>query len=155
MKEVSESLCLWMKSELSLFPFLDETDLADLPCFFKLRKVPAGKTLCKEGDPCDAVAFILSGRLEIRKTTEFKGKEVVVGIYSKGSVVGELCILDGRPRATTAVALEDTTLVVLTRDNFEKLIEEHPKVGIKFLKGLLLAVSIRLRKSYDRLASIF
>ncbi len=155
MVEVSDKLCLFMKDELSLFPFLDEGDLSEIPCFFELMVFPEGKTVCEEGQMCDYVAFITAGKLEIRKETEFKGKEVVLGVYSRGTVMGELCILDNHPRAITAVALEDTTLVALSRENFNRLITEYPEIGAKFLKGLLLAVSIRLRKSYDRLASIF
>ncbi|NIS73824.1 MAG: cyclic nucleotide-binding domain-containing protein [Deltaproteobacteria bacterium] len=153
--EVSADLCLWMKKELSLFPYFKEEDLADLPCFFDLVKVSAGETVCKEGDLCDFVAFIISGRLEITKETEFPGKHVVIGVYSSGSVMGELCLLDNHPRAVTAVALEDTTLVTLSRENFNLMLEAFPESGVKFLKGMLLAVSIRLRKSYDRLAAIF
>jgi CRP-like cAMP-binding protein len=55
----------------------------------------------------------------------------------------------------TARALDDTDLLVITHENFEKLTEEHPELGVKLLKGMLLAVSTRLRKSYDRLAAIF
>jgi CRP-like cAMP-binding protein len=155
MNEVSEKLCLWLKDELSLFPFLDGDDLEEIPCYFELMVAPEGKVVCEEGQMCDFVAFITDGKLEIRKETEFKGKQVVIGVYSKGSVMGELCILDNHPRAITAVALEDTTLVILSRENFNKLMEEYPEIAMKFMKGLLLAVSIRLRKSYDRLASIF
>lgn len=153
--EVSEDLCLWMKKELALFPYFNEEDLADLPCFFDLVKVPTGETVCKEGDLCDYVAFIISGRLEISKQTEFPGKQMVIGVYSKGSVMGELCLLDNHPRAVTAVALEDSTLVTLSRENFNLMLDAFPESGIKFMKGMLLAVSIRLRKSYDRLAAIF
>jgi CRP/FNR family cyclic AMP-dependent transcriptional regulator len=153
--EVSEDLCLWMKKELSLFPYFKENDLADLPCFFDLVKVPAGEMVCKEGDLCDFLAFIVSGRLEITKQTEFPGKHVVIGVYSRGTVLGELCLLDDHPRAVTAVALEDSMLVTLSRQNFNLMLEAYPESGVKFLKGLLLAVSIRLRKSYERLAAIF
>jgi len=155
MAEVSEKLCLEMKQELSLFHFLEEEDLVDLPCYFDLRELKAGETLCREGDPCEFVAFIVSGRLEVKKQTEFEGKQVILGVYSKGSIVGELCILDGQPRALTAVAIEDTTLVTLSRESFDRLLREHPELGVKFLKGMLVTVSIRLRKSFDRLASIF
>lgn len=153
--EVSADLCLWMKKELSLFPYFKEDDLADLPCFFDLVKVPAGKTVWSEGDHCGYVAFIIEGRLEISKQTEFPGKNVVIGVYSKGSVMGELCLLDNHPRSVTAEALDDTTLVTLSRDNFNLMLDAYPDSGLKFMKGLLLAVSIRLRKSYDRLAAIF
>lgn len=152
---VSEKTCLVMKNELSFFPFLEEEDLADMPCYFEPKEIREGEVLCREGDPCDFVAFIVSGRLEIKKETEFKGKEFVLGIYSAGSMVGELCIIDDHPRPYTAVALEDCSLIRMSKGNFEKMLEEEPGLGVKFLRGLLLASSIRLRKSFDRMAAIF
>lgn len=153
--EVSEKTCLVMKNELSLFPFLDEKDLAEVPCFFERRTVKAGVTLFREGDPCDYLAYIVGGSLQIKKQTEFQEKRFILGIYGAGSIVGELCIIDDVPRVVTAVAREDSTLVVLTRENFDAMLTTCPELGVKFLKGLLLAVSIRLRKSFDRMSSIF
>jgi CRP-like cAMP-binding protein len=153
--EVSEETCLVMKEELSFFPFMDRKDLAEVPCFLERREVKEGEVLFTEGDPCDYLAYIVAGSLEIRKQTEFKGKQFILGIYGEGSLVGELCILDAVPRQVTATAKEDSTLIVLSRENFEKMLSEYPELGVKFLKGLLLAASIRLRKSFDRMSSIF
>jgi len=153
--EVSEETCLVMKNELSFFPFMDEKDLAEVPCFLERREVKAGEVLFQEGDPCDYLAYIVSGNLEIRKRTEFEGKKFILGIYGEGSIVGELCILDAVPRQVTATAKEDSTLIVLSRSNIDKMLSQYPELGVKFLKGLLLAVSIRLRKSFDRMSSIF
>lgn len=86
--------------------------------------------------------------VEIKKETEFEGREllIVVGIYSKGA----LCILDDSLRTVTAEALEDVTLAIITQKNLDILIDINPKFGAKLLKGMLLTVSIRLRKSFDR-----
>ena len=152
---VSEKTCLVMKEELSFFPFLEKNELLEMPCYFQPQEYGEGDTVFEEGEPCDFVGFIVSGRLEIKKETEFKGKTFVLGIYSEGSMVGELCICDGHPRPYTAVALEDTTLIKVSKENLAKMIEERPDLGAKFLKGLLVSASIRLRKSFDRMASIF
>jgi CRP-like cAMP-binding protein len=64
-------------------------------------------------------------------------------------------VIDDSLRAVTAIALEDTSLVVISRDNFEKLIDTHPEIGMKFMKGMLLSLSMRLRNSFERLANFF
>lgn len=151
----SDEQCLLLKRQLRFFHFLAEEDMPLLADFFDCRQVPAGEILWQEGEPGDYEAFIVEGRVEVKKDTEFAGKQVVVGVYSPGTVVGELCLLDKKPRAVTAVALEDCGLLILTRQRLEALLEEHPRVGVKLLKGMLFAVSIRLRKSFERLASIF
>jgi CRP-like cAMP-binding protein len=144
-----------MINEHSVFSFLCEENLAELTDFIQYRTVKSGEILWEEGDLCDYVAIINSGRVEIKKKTEFEGKYVVVGIYNRGAVVGALCILNNSPRAVTAVALEDVVLLVITPENFEKLIAAKPELGIRLLKGMLLSVSIRLRKSFERLAKFF
>lgn len=155
MNDLFDELGACMLGEHSVFSFLCGENIRELSEFFQFKSVKSGETLWEEGDPSDYVAIISSGRIEVKKETEFEGKHVAVGIYMKGAVVGALGILDGSPRAATAVALEDVSLVVITRENFEKLIKINPDLGIKFLKGMLLSVSMRLRKSFDRLAKFF
>ena len=153
--DVSDEVCAVLKDQLSLFYFLEEGDLQDVACYFRPLEAKAGDILWREGDPCDYVAFIVAGRLEAKKETEFEGKQVVLGIYGPGSVAGEGCFDEDSTRAVTAEALEDLSLIIITRESFEEMISVHPALGVKFLKGILQAVTKRLRKSYDRIASIF
>ena len=144
-----------MIGENSAFRFLCGENMNELSKYFQAKTIKAGETLWEEGDRSGYVAIICSGRIEIKKQTEIKGKHVVMGIYSRGAVVGALGILGGRPRAVTATAPEEVSLVMINHENFEKLIENNPELGSKLLKGVLLSVSIRLRKSFERLATFF
>ena len=78
---------------------------------------------------------------------------MIVGIYSKGV----LCILDNSLKNVTAVALEDVkmSLVITIQENLDKLIATNPGLGSKLLRGMLLTVSDRLRKSFDRIVTFF
>ena len=147
--------CAELKSQLRCFHFLEDADLPTLAGYFTCAEVKAGEILWKEGDAGEFEAFIVRGKVETTKETEFPGRQVVVGVYSPGAIVGELCIMEARPRAVTAIALEDTSLLLLERERLEELLVRDPALGVKLLKGMLLAVSIRLRKSFDRLAAIF
>lgn len=151
----SGETCARMKKDLASFRFLEEADLPLLEPYFECRQAAAGEILWREGERCDYLVFLTEGQVDIKKQTEFEGKQVIVGVYGRGSIVGGLCLLDDTSRAVTAVVLEDAAFLLLTRDKFEHLLANHPAVGVRLLKGMLLAASIRLRKSYDRLASIF
>ncbi len=155
MENAAENLCQKMKSDFRFFQYLNEAEKAVAGQYLACREVPAGTVLWNEGDPSDAAAFVVEGRIEVKKETEFKGKHVIVGIYGEGSVVGELCLLSGEDRAVTATALTDAWLLELSRAKFDQLMEESPVVGGKLLKGMYFAVSRRLRKSFERLAAIF
>ncbi len=155
MKELFDEFGACLIGENSAFSFLCGENMSELSGFFQHKTVKAGEVLWEEGAPSDYVAIISSGKIEIKKKTEFEGKHVVVGIYSQGAVVGTLGILNGAPRAATAVALEDVTLLILTPENFEKLMQKNPDLGIRLLKGMLLSVSVRLKKSFERLSKFF
>ena len=154
-EECSSRLCKQMKRELGFFSFLSEDDLDDVSPFFNCRTVTAKTNLWNAGDSCDYIVFIISGRVQIKVDTEFPGKQVVVGVFSRGSVIGSSCAVDTAPRFTTAVAMEDSGLILLAHDSFNRLIEAYPIIGTKLLKGMLLSETNRLQKAYMRLASIF
>jgi len=153
--ECSQTLCEQMKCELRCFSFLSDVELEQISPYFKCCISPARNDLWHSGDGDGYLAFIVSGRVEIKVDTEFPGKQVVVGVFSRGAVIGTSSVLDNQPRSTTARTLEETGLILLSKENFEALLTTFPQVGIKLLKGVLLSESRRLSKAYSRLAAIF
>ena len=151
MIDILKGLGTSTKGEKSVFNFLSDEDIKKLSAFFESKHIPEGEALWKAEDPFDYIAFIVSGRVEIKKETEFGGMNVIMGIYGKGA----LCILDDSIKKVTAVALEDVSLAIITQENLDKLIATNPGLGAKLLKGMLLIVSDRLRKSFDRLTVFF
>ncbi len=119
------------------------------------HKATAGEIIWNEGDDDNQAAFILKGKLGIKKMTEFSNRHIIVGTYSAGSVVGELCLLTDNKRAVTAEAITDVELLLLSNDRFEQLIKAYPELGLKLLRSLFKMTSKRLTKSYERIASIF
>ena len=151
----SPVLCERMKQELRCFSFLSDVELEKLSPYFSCRVATARTDLWQSGDTDDFMAFIISGKIEIKVDTEFPGKQVVVGVFSRGAVIGVGSVLNRHPRTSTARAMEDASLVLLSRKNFEELLAQHPQAGIQLLKGMLLSESHRLSRAYARLASIF
>lgn len=151
----SQQLCRKMKQELGFFSFLSEGELEEVSPFFNCRAVRAGNCVWVSGDPSEYMAFIVSGRVQLKVDTEFPGKQVVVGVFGRGAAIGVSSAVVSLPRVSTALAMEDTGLILISRENFEALTERHPHLGVKLLKGMLLSESTRLNKAYARLASIF
>ncbi len=71
MNDVFKDLCSSMKGKKSVFNFLSDEDLKNLSAFFESKNIPTGETLWKEEDPFDYIAFIVSGKVEIKKETEY------------------------------------------------------------------------------------
>ncbi len=148
-------LCEKTKKEGASFTFLGAHELLKLSSYLNCKHLEIGEIIWEEGDPCTYMAFVVSGRLKIKKETEFEGKQAVVGIYGRGAIVGELCLLDGSPRAVSAEAMDPVNLLTLDKMNFEMLIGREPDLGARLLKGMLLTVSTRLKQSFSRLTTFF
>lgn len=149
------SLPVQAQDKFIFFKNLPESEVANLLQFCTHHRANAGDILWHEGDTDNQAAFILDGKLGIKKMTEFSNRHIIVGTYSAGSVVGELCLLTDNDRAITAEAITDVELLFLSNDNFEQLIKSHPELGLKLLRGLFKMTTKRLSKSYERIASIF
>jgi len=150
-----KGLCEILQKNFKFFSTLRGEEVEDFLEFCDYKQNPAGTMIWKEGDEDNSAAFIVSGRLGIKKKTEFEGKHVIVGTYGNGSVVGELCLLTDNARSVSAEVIEPADIVILSSKNFEKLLSKHPMLGLKLLKHIFVTTSARLRRTYDRIASIF
>lgn len=156
MDDTIRAFIFGLKDKLLLFHLLSDEEVELIAGYFEIALFPEGAVLFREGEPGDYIGFIVSGAVEVKKQTEFKGKEIVLATLKKGSFVGEMSLMGhGEPRSATVVVLEDTELVILKRDALDTLIEQHPRIGIKILKGLNQILTIRLRKTVERLTSLF
>ena len=145
-----------MKEQLLLFHFLSNEEVELIIPYLDILAFPKGAKIFKEGEKGDFVGFISQGRLEVKKSTEFEGKQVVLATLGRGSMVGELSFVDiDEPRTATVVALENAEIVILKRDALEDLTGQWPQIGIKILKGIIRILAVRLRKSVERLTLIF
>lgn len=138
-----------------IFYMFDDEDIDKIAPFFELRDYPAGSIIFKEGDPGNFIGFVISGKLEVKKQTEFKGNQIIIALLTKGAMVGELSMFDKRQRSATVEAVEDTSLIIFRSESMDSLMQQHPYTGIKILKGLIKILSLRLRKATDRLTNIF
>lgn len=152
--DIKKTICEQSKSLNILYSLTDE-ELNQLSPSFELVHYPAGSTVFKEGDSGNFMGFIVSGKLEVRKQTEFKGRQVVLALLTNGSFVGDLNFCDERPRSASVFATEDSDLLILRRDAFDDFVQQYPYTGIKVLWGLNRVLSIRLRKAVERFSEIF
>jgi CRP-like cAMP-binding protein len=63
--------------------------------------------------------------------------------------------LANRPRCDNATVIADADLVLISRERYFEMIQEHPALGVKLTSGIFLSVSNRLQMSYERLAAVF
>ena len=97
------------------------------------------------------MCFVADGALEVAKQS-ITGESVVITELRRGRSIGEMSVIGDFPRSATVKALEEAKLIVLTQRSFELILEEHPRIGIKVLKGISRLLSLSLRDTSGRLA---
>lgn len=99
-----------------------------------LRHYPAGELVYAEGTPGDAMYFCEAGRVKLVSdaATEAEFLERV----NAGESFGEMALLTGRTRAEAAKAIDDTTLWVLYKTEYDDLIVQHPALSLALSRAL-------------------
>lgn len=141
-------------SEVPQFDHLTEEELDILSKSVYHRVVPEGSVLAKEGSPGDSLYYIIKGKIEIYKEA-LDGRQTILARFNQGASVGEMSLIEDAPRSATATAIEESEFLILTKDNFERLVEAHPAIGIKVVKNIAKSLSTRLRYTSGRFADVF
>ena len=108
---------------------------------FKTLTIRRGKTLLDEGELHDDVFLIVKGKVEVRKGVRHDFP-FVFGIKGPGDIIGEMAAFDDQPHMASVVALEDTTVTVLSRDEFQRRLNALDPI----MRGAILAVVKRARE---------
>jgi len=133
-------------SEVSLFEGFETNELSIIAKHMNLIRVEKGDCLFNEGEKGDYVCFVLEGNLNVIKKTE-NNEDIKIASLSKGHSVGEMSILDHIFRSATIMAWEKSTVVSLSLKNFDLILDDHPKIGVKVLKGLSRHLSLNMRRT--------
>ena len=129
-----------------LFAGLLDEDLAQLLEASQRIKLVNGEVLFAEGSAGDKAYVIESGELEIFR--ESQGREVLLTVRGTGTMIGEMALIDfSGIRTAGARARGVTTLVVIEKDQFEKLLSSSP-AALRAVYQLLLA---RLKENESRM----
>lgn len=100
------------------------------------NSVKAGETLYSCGDPAIHGFFIKSGRIEVNSVTE-SGRKLIVGVFKPGQTMGDLALVGTEVRINNAIALEDATVTLISRFDYERLCRSYPQIALNM--GYLMA----------------
>lgn len=99
-----------------------------------VRTFAKDEVVFRKGDAADSFFIILSGHLKI-VTTDAKGDEIIINKVEAGETVGEMSLIDQRPRSAGVIALDEAKVLELNRGVFFDLLTRRADVSIGILKG--------------------
>jgi CRP-like cAMP-binding protein len=129
----------------SLFRGVSDHGLARFETSGRLRRLARGQLLFSQGDPADAFYVVCSGRIALGLDS-LNGRELVINEMRSGDGFGELGLITGQPRSTSAAAREDTVVLVIPRRDFLAVLASEPELA----RNLLRITADRLSTSSER-----
>jgi CRP-like cAMP-binding protein len=116
-------------------------------------ELAAGRKLIRHRMPVDSIYFIVDGRVEV--TVDDGRASTVLGVLAPGEWLGEVSALSGDLKASATITTQTPARFLRMRhDTFEDLITRDQTVASVLLPHLVLMLSDRLRKAYQREASL-
>ncbi len=131
---------------------LTEEELQKFSEVVRERHLPGGAILFREGESGNSMFIIAYGSVKIMKTSK-RGEEEIATLGT-GAMFGELALIDGSPRSATAVTVEKTDLLEITREDLQKFFDEYPRIGLKLCLAMSRLITARLRNTTNDLLFI-
>jgi CRP/FNR family transcriptional regulator len=132
-----------------VFARLGEEDRRRLASVARLHVYHRGESVFSEGDPPEHFCTVVRGRVKVFKMTP-SGKDVILEIFGAGDPLGAVAAYDGHPFPASAVAIEDSQVLLVPRKAFFALLEQHPTL----VRGLLSGLTHRLAELAFRMAEL-
>ncbi len=116
-----------------------------LPDLLRFLTFEKDTVVVERGKVGNSLYLIYKGRLGVYSSV--RDRTLQIAEIGPGQWFGETTFLEADVGSADVIALEETTVVELTWDNFERLIEEHPKTASHVIQGISIGLANRLRRS--------
>jgi CRP/FNR family cyclic AMP-dependent transcriptional regulator len=127
-----------------LFATLSNSELRVLDALLHERSYLQGEVIFDEGEEGQALYIVMAGRVLIcRQGEPVTGRLTEI---EAGVVFGELALLDNVPRSAQALAAADCVLALLSRSDFESLLDTHAVIASKIALQLARHLGKQLRR---------
>ena len=134
---------------VALFWDLSEAELGYISEKMISRHYESGKFIFLEDSEGEQCFFVVQGSVKVTRLSK-DGREVILAMLNEGEFFGEMALLDGESRSANVIALEETEVLTLNREDFLVVLHDYPQIAIQLLKEM----AHRWRKSDRHIASL-
>ena len=123
-------------SSIDVFRDLPRSEVERLAETTRMITCPRGKVVYRAGESNEALFLLKTGRVQIVRESA-DGKRLISAVLGPHTFFGEMALVGQRfPQDSTAEAVEEALICVLSRKDLERLVLQNPKVGLRFLEQL-------------------
>lgn len=134
---------------VSLFCDLNLDELGYISEKMVSKRFKSGNLIFLEESEGKNLFFVIDGSVKVTRLSK-DGREVILAMLNAGDFFGEMSLLDGESRSANVIALENTEVLSLNRNDFLDVLNDYPKIAIQLLKEM----TSRLRKSDRQIVSL-
>ena len=134
--------------ETELFKNLTDKEIAVISQVVTEKTMPKNTPLFVENMLGESLFIIKSGSVQVSKVIPGIGEQNLL-VLGAGDFFGEMALLNGGARMVSAKAVEETELLIITRDDFKGLLDKEPASCLKFLQGIITVFINRVRGSNE------
>ena len=139
---------------IDIFSSLSDRELERIKTVAREESFPEGTVIFNENAPGDKLYIIGEGHIDIKKRGEDGRSLVGLVRLGPGEIIGELSILDEKPRSASAFAAgpSKTVLLSIGKSDLDRILDQDQALAVKLLRGMLRKLSARLRLADEALA---
>ncbi|GJM40755.1 MAG: hypothetical protein DHS20C20_10370 [Ardenticatenaceae bacterium] len=126
---------------MAIFEGLEEGELSKIAGLCSVMQKGAGETVLQAGETGDVFYMVMEGEMDILSPDGSHS----VGKVTAGDFLGEIALVSRQPYTATAVAATNVQLVALKYQDFENLINRHPRIGLRVMRNIAISVGEKLR----------
>lgn len=134
----------------------NEEQMNSLVAVCRVREYKEKEVIIEEGNLGTEMFIVYKGGVEIKKRTRAGDDYTVVQLKAEYNVFfGEMALIDDDKRSATVIASEDSAFLVITKNDFLKLGNDRPAVGLPITRAIAKILAGRLRKTTSDMVTIF
>jgi CRP-like cAMP-binding protein len=148
-------IMLQLKEEGSVFRLLDDDEINRAASYFEIFTFPAGSIIPKPHEPFEMLAIMVSGEVVVEGKTEMKGTQVALSRMTRGALIAHPQIFGVQRLPFSGKVQKDATFLGINKKSFDLFLNEHPEIGIKFLKEFIRVIITRFQNLAVRFTGFF
>lgn len=134
---------------IPIFTDLDEAAIEAVLSRSRTLTFRKNTVLMSEGETGECMYVIQSGSVKIFVSDE-NGNELILFFEGPGSYIGEISLLDDAPRTASAVSLEKTQVLAISKASFIECVQLNPEIAFRIIRSM----THRLRRSTDNIRGL-
>jgi CRP/FNR family transcriptional regulator, cyclic AMP receptor protein len=132
-----------------LFSKCRDSELEQLSQAFRTRDYPKNSVILSAHEPGDTFYVLLSGQVKVMLVAE-DGREVILSLMHAGDFFGEASLFENESHGASVIAMQDSRLLVLRRDDLYRFLMGMPGVAL----GLLRALCTRVQEAGETIGGL-